>query len=225
MRANSIVRSIAFLGFTASTICLTGCTASSQGLSSRGFDTLPASKPSDSKSQPADATAAPVLNVDLSVDAAYAAIPHRRTAMDFSSANLAEEDKRFLQVAFHVIDQAIRVRVSAYQHFSRGEISSQSISDMEQLIDYLQKIAAPSGLSRYQSTLLKALSDQRDFFDEWRNEGQQFQYGQRLGAHPRVQSASSALKQAYGILMSTYPGESDHNKEAFFDYHCALDFL
>ena len=98
---------------------------------------------------------------------------------------------------------------------------------MDQLIDYLQTIEAPSGLSRYQSTLLKALSDQRAFFDEWRNEGQQFQYsnGQTLGAHPRVQSASSSLKEAYGILMQTYPGESNHNKQAFFDYHCALDFL
>jgi len=227
MQANSIVRSILFLGFTASTICLTGCTASSQGLSSRGFDNLPATKPSDPKSQPANASAAPVINVDLSVDAAYAAIPHRRTAMDFSSSNLSEQDKRFLKVAFHVIDQAIRVRVSAYQHFSRGEVTSESISDLEKLIDYLQTTEAPSSLSRYQSTLLKALSDQRAFFDEWRNEGRQFQYGngQTLGMHPRVQSASSALKEAYGILIVTYPGESNHNKLAFFDYHCALDFL
>jgi hypothetical protein len=148
--------------------------------------------------------------------------------MDFAASDMPEQDQRFLEVAFHVIDQAIRLRVTAYQKFSRGEVGdSQSISDMNRLVDYLQNIEAPASLSNYQAQLLKALSDQRAFFEEWQAEGQQFQYGspQKLGTHPKVQSASTALRQAYGILMQTYPGEGNHNKQAFFDYHCALDFL
>jgi hypothetical protein len=225
MRTLTLTRAITLLGIAALSIGLPACSASSQGLSSRKFDNLPGAKSGNSKSLPATA---PTLNLDLSVDAAYAAIPHRRTAMSFASSNMPDQDKRFLEVAFHVIDQAIRLRVSAYQKFSRSEVGdSQSLSDMDRLVDYLQNTEAPASLSSYQGRLLQALSDQRAFFEEWQTQGQQFQYGrpQTIGTHPKVQSASSALREAYGILMETYPGEGNHNKDAFFDYHCALDFL
>jgi hypothetical protein len=204
------------------TFALTACNASSQGLSSRTFDT-PA-KPGNPKSQPSIGNV-PTLNLDLSVDAAYAAIPHRRTAMDFAVSDMPNQDKRFLEVAFHLIDQAIRLRVDAYQKFSQGELSDSQIADYDRLIDHLQKIEAPSGLSNYQARLLKALADQRTFFQEWRTEGQQFQYRTSVGTHPKVQSASNALREAYGMLMELYPNETNTNKEAFFDYHCALDFI
>jgi hypothetical protein len=227
MHTKPFTRAIALLGLASLSIGLPACSASSQGLSSREFDNRPAAKSSNSKSQPAIATT-PTLNLDLSVDAAYAAIPHRRTAMDFAASNMPDQDKRYLAVAFHLIDQAIRLRVTAYQKFSRGEVSdAPSISDMDRLIDFLQNIEAPANLSSYQEHLLQALSDQRAFFEEWQTQGQQFQYGspQRIATHPKVQSASTALREAYEILMQTYPSEDNRNKDAFFDYHCALDFL
>jgi hypothetical protein len=227
MQPMSFARAIALLGIALLSIDLPACSASSQELSSRGFDNLPAAKSGNSKAPPTVATA-PILNLDLSVDAAYAAIPHRRTAMNFAASNMPDQDKRFLEVAFHLIDQAIRLRVTAYQKFSRGEVrDSQSTSDMDQLFDYLHNTEAPASLSSYQAHLLQALSDQRAFFEEWHTQGQQFQYGspQTIGSHTRVQSASAALRAAYGILMETYPSESNNNKAAFFDYHCALDFL
>jgi hypothetical protein len=223
----SFARAIALLGIASLSIGLPACSASSQELSSRGFDNLPAAKSGNLKAPPTAATA-PILNLDLSVDAAYAAIPHRRTAMNFAASNMPGQDKRFLEVAFHLIDQAIRLRVTAYQKFSRGEgRDSQSTSDMDQLVEYLESTEAPAGLLNYQANLLQALSDQRAFFEEWHTQGQQFQYGspQTIGSHPKVQSASAALREAYGILMETYPSEGNNNKAAFFDYHCALDFL
>jgi hypothetical protein len=227
MQTKLFTRAITLLGIASLSIGLSACSASSQGLNSRKFDNLPAANSGNSKSPPTIATA-PTLNLDLSVDAAYAAIPHRRTAMDFPASNMPDQDKRFLEVAFHVIDQGIRLRVTAYQKFARSEVrDSQLISDMDRLIDYLQNTEAPASLSSYQAHLLKALVDQRAFFKEWHTEGQQFQYGspQTLGTHPKVQSASRALKAAYGILMNTYRSEANENKEAFFDYHCALDFI
>jgi hypothetical protein len=231
MRTLPFTRSITLLGLATLCIGLPACSASSQGLSSRTFDKVPAAQSGNSKSLPTLATA-PTLNLDLSVDAAYAAIPHRRTAMNFAASNMPDQDRRFLEVAFHVIDQAIRLRVTAYQKFSSSEArngvgDSQSIADMDRLIDYLQNTEAPASLSSYQARLLQALSDQRAFFEEWRTQGQQFQYGspQRIGTHPKVQSASTALREGYGILMETYRSDNNNNKEAFFDYHCALDFL
>jgi hypothetical protein len=224
MTTNLFTRALALLGIVLLTIGLPGCSASSQGLSSRNFDTSPAAKSRNSKSQPTLATA-PTLNLDLSVDAAYAAIPHRRLAMDFAASNMPDEDKRFLEVAFHLIDQAIRLRVAACQNSEVRD--SQSISDLDRLVEYLQNTEAPATLTTYQARLLQALTDQRAFFEEWRTEGQHFQHGspQTIPSHPKVQSSSTALRAAYGILMAKYSSETNNNKEAFFDYHCALDFI
>jgi hypothetical protein len=216
MENKPCMRAMALFAIALLTLALPACSASSQGLSSRNFDT-PGAKPS--------IDTAPTLNLDLSVEAAYATIPHKRTVMDFAVSNMAEQDKRFLEVAFHLIDQAIRLRVTAYQKFSRGEVSDSPIAEFDRLIEYLRKIEAPSRLSDYQARLLQALSDQRAFFQEWVGQGQQFQYGRSVATHPKVQSASSALRAAYGILMELYPNETSTNKEAFFDYHCALDFI
>ena len=216
MKNNPFTRATTLLAIALLAVTFPACSASSQGLSSRNFET-PGAKPT--------IATAPTVDVELSVDAAYAAIPHKRTAMDFSVSNMPESDKRFLEVAFHLIDQAIRVRVSAYQKFSRGETSESPITDFDRLIEYLRKVEAPSGLSSYQARLVQALSDQRAFFQEWLKQGQQFQYGNSVGSHPKVQSASNALRAAYGTLMEIYPNETNTNKEAFFDYHCALDFI
>ena len=40
-----------------------------------------------------------------------------------------------------------------------------------------------------------------------------------------VHRASALLHQAYAELMQLYPGEATHNRDAFYDYLCALDFL
>jgi hypothetical protein len=40
-----------------------------------------------------------------------------------------------------------------------------------------------------------------------------------------VQTASARLHEAYAELMRLYPGEGTHNRDAFFDYLCALDYL
>jgi len=40
-----------------------------------------------------------------------------------------------------------------------------------------------------------------------------------------IQSSHQHLLAAYGVLMHSYPEETKHNKQAFFDYLCALDFI
>ena len=121
MQTKPLTGAITLLGVASLSIALAACSASSQGLSSRNFDNLPAAKSGTSTSPPTIATA-PNLSLDLSVEAAYAAIPHRRTAMDFATSSMPDQDKRFLEVAFHLIDQGIRLRVATYQKFSRSEV-------------------------------------------------------------------------------------------------------
>ncbi|NIP39793.1 MAG: hypothetical protein GWO07_16190 [Candidatus Dadabacteria bacterium] len=40
-----------------------------------------------------------------------------------------------------------------------------------------------------------------------------------------VHSSSNKLKRAYSILMKKCPKENGHNRQAFFDDLCALDFI
>lgn len=169
-------------------------TISSFGLSGCG-STSP--EPTVSASQPGNPSVESVPNPDLSmtVEDAYAAIPHRRTAMNFATSKLSEADRRYLAVAFHVIDQSIRLRVTAYRRFSESSDAANLISEMDRMIVFMQKVEPPARLSAYHELLIKALGDQRAFFAEWQSAGQQFQYGSpgKLASHPKVQSASNAL--------------------------------
>ena len=58
-------------------------------------------------------------------------------------------------------------------------------------------------------------------------EGQPFPYALHKGGnvHSLVRSSSNQLIQAYDYLMQSYPQESPHNRQAFFDHLCALDFI
>jgi hypothetical protein len=40
-----------------------------------------------------------------------------------------------------------------------------------------------------------------------------------------VLDAHDHLIQAYNELMQLYPGESEHNKKAFYAHLCSLDFI
>ena len=172
--------------------------------------------------------AVPISDLGLTVDEAYAAIPHRRTAVLFTGSKIPKADQDYLQVVFATIDQAILLRVTTYQNYSRGRTADPlAISRMDRLLVFLRSVDPPPLLKTYHKRIEQAVSDQRAFFEDWRTQGSEFTYarGAGLGSHPKVASSSSALKEAYGILMQSYPAENEHNREAFFDYHCALDFL
>ena len=176
----------------------------------------------------ASAGAAPVFDVGMSVEEAYAAIPHRRTQFDFASTSLSGPERAYLERAFALIDQSIALRVEALRKFSRAdEDAARLIEEMGRALDYLQRLTPPARLRGYHQSLTRALTDQRAFYQEWSEQGAQFSYGRpsTLHTHPKVQSSSSALREAYGLLMQNYSDESQQNKQAFFDYHCALDFI
>jgi hypothetical protein len=168
--------------------------------------------------------AVPTSGLGLSVDEAYAAIPHRRTAIQFTSSKIPKADQDYLQIAFTAIDQAVLLRVSTLQSFSRGRTAdSSAIRSMDRLIEFLHSVDPRPHLKTYHKRIEQAMSDQRAFFDDWRSRGSDFQYarGAGLGSHPSRQ----LLERTQGDLrnlMQSYPAENRHNKEAFFDYHASI---
>jgi hypothetical protein len=192
-----------------------GCKRSTPAAANIVSDVGPAAVPSDP----------PTVNVGLDVEQAYAAIPHRRTVWQQSSTTVPTEDAIYLQNIFEVIDQAIAVRVAGLQSFSNGNFNSVDVdSSFDQLITYARAMHVPADLAQYHQQILTALTSERQFFAQWRSRAQA-DIAQQLPNDPSVRSASAASRAAYNELMRLYPNENPNNKDAFFDYHCALDFL
>jgi hypothetical protein len=111
------------------------------------------------------------------------------------------------------------VRVASLQNYSARRFEGLDVDgQFERLISFARSMPVPARLGAYHNQILSALLSDRQFFAEWKSQGAAFRFAQQIAAHAGVQAA-------YGELMSNYPGESISKKEAFFDYHCALDFL
>jgi hypothetical protein len=168
----------------------------------------------------------PAIDSGLSVDQAYAAIPHRRTVWDNSSSAIPADEKVYLRNIFQAMDVGVTVRVAALQNFSAGRFDgADPVAQYDQLIEFVRGMAVPGPLAGYHQKILDGFTGQRQLFADWKSQREQFPFAQRIGDHPGARNASNALRAAYGELMAKYPDESPSNKDAFFDYHCALDFL
>lgn len=168
----------------------------------------------------------PRFDLSLSVDDAYAAIPHRRTQFDFDGATVPEADAEYLRRAFHLVEQGTRIRVEGYRDlYHAGHSAADPSAGMSDLIAAFETMSPPDHLAEYQRSIIAALEAQRAVFDDWTTSGKDFAQRDDIGRNPEVREASRHLKHAYRILMRQYAGESPRNKDAFFDYHCALDFI
>jgi hypothetical protein len=219
----------ALLIFAATTL-LVGCKNSSEvPKSSSAIRSVAAAANADRaavSATPVQYNDPPTANVGLSVEQAYAAIPHRRTIWADSETTVPSDESAYLKVIFQVVDQAIAVRVAGLQNFSNQQFDSANVdAEFDRLITFAGSMPVPKALASYHKDILQALSSERQFFADWKSQGDRFPFAQQIAGHPGVQSASSAARAAYSELMAKYPRETQSNKDAFFDYHCALDFL
>lgn len=167
----------------------------------------------------------PNVDLGLTVDQAYAAIPHRRTVWNDTDSPATPQEKAYLEVMFPLLDQAIAARVAGLQAYSQGDFSSMDLdAQWQRLINFARAATPPPSLTAYHQDILTALSDERQFFHEWYSARSQFPFASHIENHPSVRAASAASRAAYSELMRKFPSESPSNRDAFFDYHCALDF-
>ena len=149
----------------------------------------------------------------LSVEEAYRLIPHRRTAFQVTTARMAPPDRAYLESFFKAIDQAIVAKVSSRRNTPVAQAYVPVWRAWEEL-------NPPAALKATQDKVRAAIVDQQAFLLELERK----QTGWDMN-HPKVRSASGKLHGAYGDLMRMYPNEDATNKQAFFDYLCALDFI
>lgn len=152
----------------------------------------------------------------MTVEEAYKAIPHAQTTFDSTQGQMSGDEKAFLDKFFQLVDLAVVERVSAMQGISSGKPVTFNYAAIERdlmSLDVPEKIKTAHGL------VMQAVAEQRQYLEKWKASGGAFDIND-----PLIGSSSAKLVQAYSQLMAAYPSEGAHNRQAFFDHLCALDF-
>ena len=102
-----------------------------------------------------------------------------------------------------------------------GTLKSNYDSDINNILHRLGKLKTPSMLEPVYKHIIAAIKQQQSYFALMDSKGA----NSRLNQQNLVNNSSQHLRAAYSRLMSLYPEETKHNKQAFFDYLCALDFI
>lgn len=162
----------------------------------------------------------------LTVSAAYAEIPHRRTPFRPNEVEISDYETEYLQLAFATINQGIVQRVAAVQAFRNGDFQLKYVDDYLEVAEFFRSIQAPDRLAAYHAAVAESMTEQIAFLQTWQSSGPAaFGGNVTFASEPAVLRASEALKKAHAELLRLYPNVSDVNRDAFFDHHCALDFI
>ena len=158
----------------------------------------------------------------LSVDEAYASIPHQRTPFSVVSSGAARPQAEALARLFELSDQATVLKVRGLAALRSGDAASlrDVLQDYRGPLDVLQRVPATAEVKEAQSLVLLAVRQHKAFFESKLATGARDTVFTAL-----VHQASSNLRQAYSLLMAAFPKESPSNRQAFFDHLCALDFI
>lgn len=155
------------------------------------------------------------IDQSITVEQAYSAVPHQRTIFDADAATMNDEEKQFLSLFFELSDLALIERVSILKSARSSDVSN----NYGEILIQLMNLHVPAKLTLAHQLVVEAVKDQKTYLERWKTNKTNFNPND-----PLVESAHNKLIQAYGELIKLYPQESAHNKQAFYDYLCALDF-
>lgn len=162
------------------------------------------------------------LDQSLSIEAAYQAIPHQRTPFSLEKTYINDDAAERLHRFFELTDMAVVERVHSLKTMYSGNLSYYSSANYESILKEIEALDLPTELSAPKQLVMEAIQEQQAYFEQWYHSGERVFHNVQ---HSLVQSSHSKLIQAYNQIMAAYPHESQHNKTAFFDHLCALDFI
>jgi hypothetical protein len=162
----------------------------------------------------------------LTIEQAYAAIPHQRTLFDARASTLGPVKVAALQRLFALADRGTVLRVEGWQALHAGDARdlARVLGGYAALLSELARAGEVAELAAVQNLVQQAVQQHQGYFAAKAQAGPKGgKFDTTLGAP--ISQASQKLHQAYGMLMQQYAREPAVNKSAFFDYLCALDFL
>lgn len=157
----------------------------------------------------------------MSVEAAYRAIPHRRSPFNPSATQMGTADRLYVAALLGLVDEAIVQRVGALEWMRSGGQRGVRAERYVSILERLEAMDVPARLSRVHRLVTGAIRQQYEAMRDW-------QETSRLPDpqhDPRVSRASASLREASGALLRLFPGEGQRTRDAFHDALSALDFL
>ncbi len=154
----------------------------------------------------------------LEVDKAYRLIPHRQTPFILHKSDIPQKEAAKVAQLLSLAERAMVARVGAMHN---GPVKDSYFSQIDTILWQLDNLDTPENLRQAQIHVMAAIRQQRGYFELHKADGDKAQ----VERNKLIQSSHQHLLTAYGILMQLYPLETRHNKQAFFDYLCALDFI
>ena len=166
----------------------------------------------------------------MTVEEAYKAIPHTRTVFDPEQANMARSNALYLEKFFALTDEALRNRVEALMRLSTGK-GGISIAEYnkrhEKTVKALAELTPSAEVAPAYNIIVEAIGEQADFLNAWARAEPKKREWIKLNFRndPFVQSSHDKLIKGYMTLLRAFPFEGGQNRQAFYDYLCALDFI
>lgn len=171
------------------------------------------------------AVAISAYSYGITVEEAYTAVPHQRTIFDSQKSLLGSEQIQGLHILFGFTDKCLVLRIEGLAAAKNNDITTLNkvVSDYQILIQSFEKIVFPIALRPVQTEVVSAVKQHQHYF-AIKSQSQQNAASLSLVLDQDVNQSSQKLRIAYSQLMEIFSTESAINKQAFFDYLCALDF-
>jgi hypothetical protein len=160
--------------------------------------------------------------LDMSVDAAYKAIPHKQTTFNPDLAIMDLDERRFLEQLFALTDTAMVQRVQTMIGLQENVRIGAIENNYNNIISQLKQLDVPDKLRPVYALVEQAILEQMLYLEQWQEAGVPDQFNSRASL---VQQSHRKLIRAHQLLVQAFPAEAAHNKTAFFDHLCALDFI
>lgn len=161
------------------------------------------------------------INIDIPVDRAYRSIPHKQTTFDPTAANMNSEQKNYHYKLFSIVDIAIAERVQTLLWYQTEGRRGANNNNYDQILAELERLDVPQNMQQAHALIKQAIAEQDHYFKQF-DSSKKYSFNAN---DPKIQSSHKQLVSAYNLLMARHPQENDHNKTAFFDHLCALDFI
>ena len=150
----------------------------------------------------------------LTVQEAYNTIPHARTPYKQTLSTTTTNTAVYLQKLFTITDQAVIARVS-------GMRGAATATNYQAILQQLDQLKTPASATSAHTKIRNAIVTHQKYFQQ----NNKHQQPNKTQLRSLQKSSSRELISAYQSLMQSYKNESKHNKQAFYDHLCALDFL
>jgi len=154
----------------------------------------------------------------METDQAYRLIPHKRTVFQLQQSKIPTTEAQQVARLLSLAEKAMVERVDAMVN---GAGKTDYLSRIDGILWQIDQLRVPTRVQAARDHIRTAVQQHRVFFELQNVTGSQAEANRQQ----LVQTSHRHLISAYQQLMQTYPSETKHNKQAFFDYLCALDFI